>query len=340
MRNLLKLAAVLLIVAVAFGCSSTNTSKSAPTTDAKSQTGEWPSGTIHFEEWQFMAMLAGNQGHGTLGYNGKTYKFKVTGMGAGGYADKNRTFTFETADLIDLDTRADRYYLGTYYPKQLPQLPATQYLLALADKDGNILQAGKTYKFSMPAKVPAKQFWSPIVYDIETLAFIYSPEQRAGLSTFDLPNMKKNQDGSVTMYLGPTAPEGLESNWIPFRNFAVDGDVMPALESLKKHMRIYPLSEAGKEHGEVPNKNGSFVQLNTVPPNTYVFYEYLATLVQEEPAGSFGPEITGQMAAIGIEKEKKFAPDARMKKILTESGDWLRQGVPQSGQPQWCGPAE
>jgi hypothetical protein len=131
------------------------------------------------------------------------------------YADKNRMFTFETADLIDLDTRADRYYIGTYYPKQLPKLPATQYLFALADKDGNPLQAGKTHKFTMPAKVPVKQFWSLIVNDIETLAFIYSPEQRAGLSTFDLPNMKKNEDASVTIYFGPKAPEGLESNWIP-----------------------------------------------------------------------------------------------------------------------------
>ncbi len=131
------------------------------------------------------------------------------------YADNNRMFTFETADLIDLDTRADRYYIGTYYPRQLPKLPATQYLFALADKDGKALEAGKMYSFTMPAKVPVKQFWSLIVYDIETLAFIYSPEQRAGLSTFDLPNMKKNEDGSVTIYFGPKAPKGLESNWIP-----------------------------------------------------------------------------------------------------------------------------
>jgi hypothetical protein len=27
--------------------------------------------------------------------------------------------------------------------------------------------------------------------------------------------MKKNEDGSVTLYVGPTAPDGLESNWIP-----------------------------------------------------------------------------------------------------------------------------
>jgi hypothetical protein len=48
-----------------------------------------------------------------------------------------------------------------------------------------------------------------------TFAFIYNPQQRPGLSSFDLPKMKKNPDGSTTLYFGPRAPEGLESNWIP-----------------------------------------------------------------------------------------------------------------------------
>jgi hypothetical protein len=134
----------------------------------------------------------------------------------GVFADQNRMFTFETDDLIDLDDRAVRYYVGTYYPNQLPKLPATQYLIALADKDGKQLEAGRTYSFTMPAKVPVKQFWSLIIYDLETMAFIYSPEERQGLSSaIDLPNMKKNQDGSVTIFFGPKAPKGQESNWIP-----------------------------------------------------------------------------------------------------------------------------
>jgi len=107
--------------------------------------------------------------------------------------------------------------------------------------------------------------------------------------------------------------------WGAWRNFAVDGDVKPALANIKKYARIYPLSEAGKTHEPVQNKNGSFVQLSTIPPNTYIFYEYLNEVVQAEPAGSFGPEVTGQMAAIGIVKGKPFNPDARMKKILTEA---------------------
>ena len=107
--------------------------------------------------------------------------------------------------------------------------------------------------------------------------------------------------------------------WTPWRNIAVNGDIQPALENIKKYARIYPLSEANKEHKEIPSMNGSFNEVNTIPPNTYVYWEYLNDLIQEEPAGVAGPELTGQMAAIGIVKGKPFSPDARMKKILTEA---------------------
>ena len=44
-----------------------------------------PSGTIHLSEWEFMAIVEGDFGHGTLAYNNKIYKFKLKGIGALGY---------------------------------------------------------------------------------------------------------------------------------------------------------------------------------------------------------------------------------------------------------------
>ncbi len=41
--------------------------------------------------------------------------------------------------------------------------------------------------------------------------------------------------------------------------------------------------------------------------------------MQAEPATSYDVELSGQLAAIGIVKGKEFAPDERMKKILTEA---------------------
>ena len=76
-------------------------------------------------------------------------------------------------------------------------------------------QAGKTYKLTVPEEVPINKFWSLTVYDMETWAFIYTKEERPGLSSREIPGMKKNADGSVTLYVGPKAPKGMKNNWIP-----------------------------------------------------------------------------------------------------------------------------
>ncbi len=64
---------------------------------------------------------------------------------------------------------------------------------------------------------------------------------------------------------------------------------------------------------------GSGKVMNTIPPNDWSYYEMLNEVIQQEPATSLDPELMGPIAAIGIVKGKPFAPDARMKKILTEA---------------------
>ena len=65
--------------------------------------------------------------------------------------------------------------------------------------------------------------------------------------------------------------------------------------------------------------NFSGMQFNTVHANDFHFYEELNAVVQHEPADAFDPETVGLFAAIGIKKGKPFAPDARMKAILTDA---------------------
>ncbi len=165
----------------------------------------------------------------------------------------------------------------------------------------------------VPPKVlgPVDDAWFRWVTDI---GFTGPDAGKGGKYLFLPPGYKGDVPDGYFVVKSPTF--GL---WGAWRNFAVDGDVKPALENIKKFARIYPLSEAGKLHATVQNKNGSYVQLNTIPPSTYLFYEYLNEVVQAEPAGSYGPELTGQMAAIGIVKGTPFSPDVRMKKILTEA---------------------
>ncbi len=114
-------------------------------------------------------------------------------------------------------------------------------------------------------------------------------------------------------------------------------DPKPAAEAIRKFTKIYPYEPGGvgtpiaeflagkAKLGRITPPpptvfhEASGKPMNTVPPNDWSFYEMLNEIVQQEPATSLDPELMGPIAAIGIVKGKRFAPDARMKKILTEA---------------------
>ena len=122
-------------------------------------------------------------------------------------------FVFDAGDILLLDERASLFHWATFFPKELGA--ASAYLIGQRDGDGKLMVGDGLYRLRVPADVPAKDFWSLIAYGKETKAFIYSDEERAGLSSYDRPSMQTNDDGSVDIYIGQSAPEGLESNWIP-----------------------------------------------------------------------------------------------------------------------------
>jgi len=159
---------------------------------------------------------------------------------------------------------------------------------------------------------PADDMWFRHIGDIG----IAGPDQGKGGKYLFLPPGYKGEVPETGYFVIESPTYGV---WAPFRNFAIDGDVKPAIESMLKHTRIYPLSEAGQPHGPLPNKNASMMEINTIQPNTYKYWLDLNELVQEEGAKQMGPEIAGNIAAIGIEQGKPFNPDARMKRILTEA---------------------
>jgi len=109
-------------------------------------------------------------------------------------------------------------------------------------------------------------------------------------------------------------------NWMPFRSFLVDGSSKPGVESVKKHLRIYQLSDAANPPA-MNFVNASGLPANFVPPGDYSFWSLLNEAVQEEPSAGSDPTTLGLFAAIGIEKGKSFNPDARMKKILTDAAN-------------------
>lgn len=106
------------------------------------------------------------------------------------------------------------------------------------------------------------------------------------------------------------------SNWIPWRSFPVNGDPDPGVNLVKKFTRFYPASQAANPPS-MKSVDLSNRYLNTIAPADYTFCDLLDQVVQEEPSDSLDRIRLGYYASIGIEKGKPFAPDERMKRILT-----------------------
>jgi len=87
------------------------------------------------------------------------------------------------------------------------------YLISIRDKAGKSFDGGKTYRLTVPANVPVQQYWSLTAYDRDTHALIRNMP-RASRSS-QIPDLEKNADGSVNLFLGPKAPAGRDTNWIP-----------------------------------------------------------------------------------------------------------------------------
>ena len=125
--------------------------------------------------------------------------------------------------------------------------------------------------------------------------------------------------------------------WFARSFLANHNDPKPVADTIRKFTKIYPYEAGGLGTpiaeflaGKAPFgritpptpavfHEGSGKVINTIPPNDFSFFEMLNEVVQQEPATSLDPELMGPIAAIGIVKGKPFAPDARMKKILTEA---------------------
>ena len=107
-------------------------------------------------------------------------------------------------------------------------------------------------------------------------------------------------------------------NWVVLRGFLIDGKPDAASKMWREQLKVYPLAQAANPPA-MEFFNASKSVTNTVHANNFEFYEELHTVIDREPIEMLDPELRGLFASIGIQKGKPFAPDARMKKILTEA---------------------
>ena len=116
----------------------------------------------------------------------------------------------------NLDARTFFFYIATVNtPAMVKEMigVGSQYALNALDTEGAYLDGSKNYKLNIPKDVPAKDFWSIVVYDPQTRSELQTDQPFPSRNS-RRDQMAVNEDGSVDIYFGPKPPSGKESNWI------------------------------------------------------------------------------------------------------------------------------
>jgi hypothetical protein len=138
--------------------------------------------------------------HWQTGFIGGDYRWLSDG-GAGGR---------------NLDARTYFFYLATVNTPAMAMKMVgvgSQYGFLAVDRNGEYLDGGKTYRLNIPADPPAKDFWSVVAYDPQTRSELQTGQPYPSKNSEKDP-LVANDDGSVDLYFGPSAPEGVDANWI------------------------------------------------------------------------------------------------------------------------------
>lgn len=126
-----------------------------------------------------------------------------------------------TYNKVELDERTVWFYDAVTSSEGMvnPYIGKGQvYLVAKRDSKGNLFRADKTYRLRVPANVPTAQFWAVDLYSQDTRRHYDNGDPNPKVSSVAInsrmPDIKRNEDGTVDLYIGAKAPEGYESNYM------------------------------------------------------------------------------------------------------------------------------
>jgi hypothetical protein len=123
--------------------------------------------------------------------------------------------TWDAQGFINADRRATFAYsaIGMAPAMAIKAVGVgSQYLWTVRDAQGAYLDGGRNYRLHLPPDIPAKAFWSVVVYDAVSRSLLRTGQRFPSVSLYTGP--VKNADGSYDLYFGPVAPPGHETNWI------------------------------------------------------------------------------------------------------------------------------
>jgi hypothetical protein len=122
-----------------------------------------------------------------------------------------------TDTQVEIDQRATWFYEALTSSEGMvnPTVGTGQvYMTTKRDRDGNLFRADHTYRLHVPADVPVGQFWALTLYSEDTRRPYDNGLGTARSCNLDsrLDDLRRNDDGSVDLYVGPAAPAGYEPN--------------------------------------------------------------------------------------------------------------------------------
>lgn len=127
---------------------------------------------------------------------------------------EGNTYLFERDGAPQIDARNNVYYMAA---GNSPAMMAknvgkgSQYLWTYHDENGDYLDGAKTYRLHVLPDIPAKNFWSIVVYDSLSRSELQNGQPLPSVSQYTNPLV--NADGSIDVVFGPDKPEQ-KANWI------------------------------------------------------------------------------------------------------------------------------
>ena len=125
-------------------------------------------------------------------------------------------YQFSPDGILNPEARTTLYYIGWgVTPAMMVKMVGigSQYAITERDASGTYLDGSKNYSLHLPPGIPAKDFWSVLVYDPQTRSELQTDQQFPSLNS-QRKDLIMNPDSSIDIYFGPKAPHGMEKNWI------------------------------------------------------------------------------------------------------------------------------
>ena len=132
------------------------------------------------------------------------------------WVNKDVFFKGKDKQTMNSDARVMFHYPYTAVtPAMAVSIPGkgSDYAIAFLDANKQPFDGSKTYKLTIPANVPAKDFWAQTIYDSQTRSMLQTSQPYPSVGS-QTKGIKKNKDGSYTIYFSPKAPKGYENNWL------------------------------------------------------------------------------------------------------------------------------